>query len=128
MLTFEGFVPGAELGVHETMLDAEGAARWCALFPGDAEVLPNMPPGMSAAVIMRAYTAVVTPRPPGNVHGEQVVDMHHLPRLGDLLRTRFVCEGKELKKDRRWVKLASETTNERGELLFTGRMVILWAA
>ncbi len=128
MLRFDDFVPGGELGIDELRLDDGHFLRWYKLFPDDRIHAPRMPPGMTAMVIMRAYTTVLVPRPPGNVHGEQRIELVRLPALGDRLITRLSCFTKELKGERRWVRIATETSDAVGSLLFRGRMAILWAA
>ena len=128
MIVFESFQPGAPLGESPFTFDASALAQWAALYPGDDATAPQMPPGMVSMIVMRAYMATITPRPPGNVHASQHIEMHRLPKLGETIRTALTCESKELRKERRWVHLASVSTDTRGNLLFTGRMTMIWAA
>ena len=128
MLRFDDFAPGTGFGAAELTLDATDFANWCAVFPDDATLWPRMPAGMTSVVIMRAYMALIAPRPSGNVHGAQATTLHRLPLMGEPLHTRLSCTGKELKRDRSWVDFASETFDGTGASLFNGRMRILWAA
>ena len=128
MITFDTFQPGAPLGESPFTFDAFALAQWTALYPGADTIAPLMPPGMVSMIVMRAYMATITPRPPGNVHASQHIEMHRLPNLGDTIRTTFTCESRELRKERRWVRLASASTDAGGNLLFTGRMTMIWAA
>lgn len=125
MFTFERFRSGESYGIDCFTLTAEAVARWRTLFPDDDG--PLMPPGMTAVVVMRAYNALIAPRPPGNIHGAQRFEMHALPRIGETLSTRASCAGKELRKGRRWVYLAFETRRADGDLAFLGRFTSLVA-
>lgn len=127
VLTFDSFAPGTILGRSETVLDATAFRRWFDLFPED-EQGPVMPAGMVAVVTMRAYGEVLTPRPPGNVHGAQRFEVERLPRLGDRLVTEFRCVDKSIRGERKWITFETATTAPAGERFFTGRMAILWAA
>lgn len=127
LLTFASFAPGAVLGRRELVLDAAMFQRWFALFPED-EQGPVMPAGMVAAVTMRAYAEILTPRPPGNVHGAQRFEIHRLPRIGDRLVTEFGCADKSIRRERNWVTFETTTSGAGGEPVFTGRMAVLWAA
>ncbi|HYD71130.1 hypothetical protein [Azospirillum sp.] len=127
MLTFDSMPVGAEMGRRELVLDDGLLGRWLRLFPDDADG-DRMPAGMMAAVTMRAYAEILQPRPPGNVHGAQQFQVIRLPRLGERLVTALTCAGKELKRDRRWIDFATETTGTDGGVRFRGRMSILWAA
>lgn len=126
MFTFQTFEPGTLIGTREYVFDSDALADWLKLFPEDANG-DVMPPGMMAAITMRAYSDALKPRPPGNVHGSQRFEIRRLPRIGATLVTDLVCEAKELKKERRWVHLKT-FTRWAGEPAFEGRMSILWAA
>lgn len=127
MLTFDSMNVGAEMGRRDLVLDDGLMERWLRLFPDD-RTGDTMPVGMMAAVTMRAYAEILQPRPPGNVHGAQQFQVIRLPRVGERLTTVMTCAGKELKRDRRWVDFATETTGEGGDVCYRGRMTILWAA
>ncbi len=126
-LTFESFQPGHVFGALTYTLDKPVFEAWTALYPHDPAT-ETMPHGMTAPVFMRAYAALVQPRPPGNVHGAQRFEVSRLPRLGETLTTTIACASKELKGSRRWVTLEGVTTGEGGAPAFRSRMTILWAA
>ncbi|MCC7427388.1 MAG: MaoC family dehydratase [Alphaproteobacteria bacterium] len=126
MITYDTLVPPQIMGAHELLLDADMFAHWRALFPDD-DTGDAMPHGMVAAIVMRAYTAVLHPRPPGNVHAAQHFDLLRLPRLGERLTTRVTCLAKERRKGRGWVTFGTETEGEAGPA-FSGRMTMIWAA
>ena len=126
MITFDSFTPGEVMGSSAEVLDAAKLRAWSALFPED-DLDGVMPHGMVAAIAMRAYAAVVQPRPPGNIHAVQRFDLFRLPRAGERLVTTVTCIGKEVRKDRLRVTLLMDTGGEEGPA-FRGRMTVLWAA
>ncbi len=126
MYLFETFEPGKLIGRGTLRLGRDLVEQWLTLFPADRDG-DNMPPGMMAAVYIRAYSGILLPRPPGNVHGQQVFTVNRMPKIGDELVTELRCEGKELKGDRRWVRFGSDTRRIDGELMFSGLMTTLWA-
>lgn len=128
MITFDDFVPGHCFGAIPITLDEQLWSSWIQLFPDDAACAPDMPEGMTAVLVMRAYMELVAPRPPGNVHASQSFEVARLPRLGQTVTTAITCTGKELRNGRRWVDLATDSRNEGDEHLFTGRMRMIWAA
>lgn len=126
MFLFDTFEPGTLIGTRSLMLDGDLVERWLTLFPDDRDG-ERMPAGMMAAVFSRAYSHILLPRPPGNVHGAQRFRIAQLPSIGDTLVTNLSCRSKELKGDRRWVRFASETRRDDHTLLFSGLMTTLWA-
>ena len=126
MFTFSTFRPGVEIGRRELVLDAGLVARWRELFPDD-DTGDVMPAGMVAIVTSRAYSDILLPRPAGNVHGSQRFEVLRLPRIGERLTTSVGCESKEMKGERRWVHLATLTTDADREPCFRGRQTVLWA-
>ena len=67
----------------------------------------------------------VTPRPPGHIQGGQTFELHWLPPIGTTLRTEVSCLGKEIRKERRWVKMKFISRDLAGKLVFTGINTIL---
>ena len=128
MITFEDFQPGASFGKADVTLDDTMFENWTALFPDDADCAPDMPEGMTAVLVMNAYTALIAPRPPGNVHASQAFEITRLPKRGQTVTTDVTCRSKELRKGRRWIDLDTESHDESGTLLFTGTMRLIWAA
>lgn len=126
MYLFETFEPGQLIGRGTLRLGRDLVEQWLTLFPADRDG-DTMPPGMMAVIYSRAYSSIVLPRPPGNVHGQQVFTVKRMPMIGDELVTDLRCEGKELKGDRRWVRFGSDTRRADGELMFSGLMTTLWA-
>lgn len=128
MFDFESFRPGEVIGARDFVLSEQALQDWLALFPEDRD-RDLMPPGMMAAVSIRAYSDILSPRPPGNVHAAQEYRLLRRPRQGARLTTKVRCAEKEIRKDRRWVTFDSETTDgESDQIAFTGRMIVIWAA
>ncbi len=130
-MLFDDFTPGAELGVHVERHDAVVAQLWRSIFAPDAtDPAPAAGErlGVATALMMRGYLAVVTPRPPGNIHARQQLQVAALPRPGETIRLRLRCAGKELRRDRRYVQIAVEATGEAARPLFDGTLTLVWAA
>ena len=126
MYLFEVFEPGKIIGTRSLTLSADLVQQWLMVFPQDDQG-DRMPPGMTAAVLMRAYCDILRLRPPGNVHGQQNFSITELPVIGDTLVTTLTCEKKELKGERRWLTCTSQTNRSDGALMFSGIMTMLWA-
>jgi len=126
MFLFDTFEPGAVIGARSLTLTPDLVERWLVLFPDDRGG-EKMPPGMTAVVFIRAYSDLLQPRPPGNIHGAQVFEVRRLPAVGETVGTTLSCRDKELRGDRRWVRFATQTRSAGGEMLFTGLMTTLWA-
>jgi len=126
MFLFDTFEPGKPIGTRTLTLGRELVEPWLMLYPEDRDG-ERMPPGMTAVVYSRAYSDILLPRPPGNVHAAQQFRIAQMPSIGDTLITSLSCEGKELKGDRRWVWFTSETRRDDRTLLFSGLMTTLWA-
>jgi acyl dehydratase len=125
MITYDSFTPGQVMGTREMVLDGAALKEWCELFPQD-DLGGAMPHGMVAAISMCAYSEVLQPRPPGNVHAAQHFELLRLPRQGERLTTTISCLDKERRKGRPWVTLWMETAGPEG-LAFRGRMTVIWA-
>lgn len=128
MIMFDDFTPGESFGAVPVVIDQDMILQWGALFPDDLKLGAEMPVGLTSAVAMNAYLELVAPRPPGNVHASQAFEMHKLPKFGDTIQTEVLCLSKELHKGRRWVELGTKSCDQAGELMFTGRMKLIWAA
>lgn len=127
MYLFDTLSEGTAFGTQVLHLSDTLMGRWTSLYPDD-EPDGRMPAGMIAVASMRAYSDLVAPRPPGNVHGSQRYEMLRRPEVGERLTTSIACAGKEVKRDRRWVHFDTETRGEDGTPCFRGRMTVLWAA
>ncbi|MFQ6690572.1 hypothetical protein OMF49_17415, partial [Bordetella pertussis] len=84
--------------------------------------------GLTVALMIRAYLNVVTPRPPGNIHAQQILSIDGLPGVGETVRSRIRCLGKEIRRERRYLQLEVSGVGERERNLYTGRMNLIWAA
>ena len=125
MFVYDAFEPGKDYGVWPFVFDGAALASWCDVFAEDAGEI--MPPGMTAMVAMQAYMHVIAPRPPGNIHARQQVEIRRLPRLGEQLSTAVRCLGKEVRRGRHRVQLELETCDQAGEPVFITTMLSLVA-
>jgi hypothetical protein len=127
MFNYDHYEPGKDYGSRDFSVDESTVAKWRSVYPGDDD--PGvMPGGMLAMTDIAAVLTFTPPPPPGGVHGGQTFDVARMPRVGDTLRTQVWCLDKEIKKERKWVRIRSETRSVgSGELLFTGIMTTLVA-
>ena len=128
VLRFDAFSPGTIMGRTSERLDESLVALWKELYAGDAEASAEVPVGFSTVLIMRAYMQVLTPRPPGNIHVRQKVEIAACPRLDEEVTTEIRCVGKEVRRGRRYVELQTASTGQDGRELFSGAMTVIWAA
>jgi acyl dehydratase len=126
---FADFEPGAMLGEHAAVYDAELVRQWRLVFAadGDPSWLATEAAGISVALLMRSYLAVVSPRPPGNIHAGQKLRFASLPKPGENVQTRIACIGKEIRRERRYVELDAVAKGEAGRALYAGRLLLVWA-
>ncbi len=118
MFSYNAFIPGASYGSARFALTPDVVKSWSLLFPYDFDG-DMMPASMTSAVVMQAYHELITPRPPGNIHGGQRCQIAKLPSLGEILITHVSCRDKELRKGRRIVHLLFETYMSSGMKSFT---------
>jgi acyl dehydratase len=123
---FDDFVPQAVLGRHEEEIGPAVLRPWQALFPGMPIQAP-LPPGVSVALVVRAYMAILRERPAGNIHTRQRMQFHRGLVPGERVVTELTCIGKELRRERRWVHFRTETTGISGGMVCVGEMSMLWA-
>lgn len=124
---FDDFVPGSALGHATCTYDEAMAAGWRRIFgahqPAGVEAA-----GVALALMMRGYLSVVAPRPPGNVHASQRLQLSALPRPGEQVCTLVACAGKEIRRERRYVEIDVSATGTGQRPLFAGRLTLVWAA
>jgi hypothetical protein len=125
MFDYAAFEPGSTYGEHDFAVTAEEVAAWRSLFGGAGAEW--MPAGMVPVVAMRAYMAVVTPRPPGNVHGASTFRVYRRVRVGETLRTTVGCEGKDIRKGRKIVRLGLHCRGATGDVAFDATITSLVA-
>lgn len=130
-ILFDDFRPGVPMGEYEEVYDAQQAGRWQTIFGSTAQEDANAASeaaSMAVVAMMRAFLHVVSPRPPGNVHARQQLQMHALPRLGETMRIAVTCAGKEVRRERRYVDLGVRATGDGSRALFEGCISLIWAA
>ncbi len=124
---FDAFEPDTVLGSFTETPDHKTLQLWQQLYPMDPAAAGQLPRGMATVLLMRAYMHVVAPRPPGNIHAGQQLEMTALPRLNERVTTQVRCVGKQLRKGRRFVELAAQAHGDGGRPLFSGRLKLIWA-
>jgi len=126
-ITFADFEPGSPLGSHVEACAPALAKSWQSIF-GSADA-GSAAQGASIAVVlaMRAYLAVVSPRPPGNIQARQRFQVHGLPRAGETVRSEVRCLDKQVKRERFYVDLQVQGSGDDGRVLYTAVMTLIWA-
>ena len=125
--TYYQYEVGKVYGEKRFAVDDEVLRKWRTVYPLDAdnEVMPG---GMLAMVVLDAIMFFHTPRPPGGVHAGQSFEVLRMPRVGDELVTEVKCLEKEIKKDRKFVRVQTTTRHgQTGEVMFKGVMTTIVA-
>ncbi len=121
---FDRLHAGMTLGWHDDAIDAAALAAWQAIYggPGPQDPGQPVPSGFAPVLVMRAYLAVVSPRPPGNIH-------RLLPRELPL-RSTVRCVAREWRGPRRSLRFQVDChrLDADARLLLTGELDLLWAA
>jgi len=124
---YERFMPDTLLGEWQETLDSKLHAQWNEMFGDHPSDGAARAAGLAVACMMRAYLGVVSPRPPGNIHARQVVTLHNLPELGEVIRSRVWCRDKEMRRERRHLTIEVIGSGHENRPLYTGRMGLIWA-
>lgn len=128
VVTFDRLVPGTDFGTRTFACSPEALDRWRRIYP--ELPLPadgTVPPGLAAPIVMMAYGTLVAPRPAGNVHASQTFRWHRRARVGEVLTTAVRVLRAEVKGERRWVTIATLTSDAAGRPVLEGELVTLWA-
>jgi len=127
--TFDRFAEDAVIGECTLATDAAQLASWHAVGGRTAGTDTHLPAGLLVALSMRGYMTVVTPRPPGNVHGSSILRWGDASApVGQPLTARVRCLGRQLARERRWVRLGVELARADGALVLAHEIKMLWAA
>ncbi|NYT84148.1 hypothetical protein [Pollutimonas harenae] len=129
-ILFDDFIPGESLGSCELEYDEALVQGWQRIFGRNQGRTGGKAEAASAAVIlmMRAYLAVVSPRPPGNIQARQSIEYASLPQPGQSLLVALDCQSKEMKRGRRYVELLAQGSHSDGSPVFKGVLTLVWAA
>ncbi|WP_179044467.1 hypothetical protein [Sphingobium lactosutens] len=125
---FADFVVGKVMGQVETPISDEKVKAWTELYPWDAEKGGEAPWSMATALMMEAYLKVVAPRPPGNLHVNQVMRIEDTAMIGEAVTIEIMCLAKHVKGVRRVVELQATGLGADRRRLFDGLITLYWAA
>jgi acyl dehydratase len=82
-----------------------------------------------SVIVMRAHSAIVSPRPPGNIHVGQRFTVHAPIELGQDLRATVTCREKRISGTRKIVIFSVGIADAAsGEPLLEGVNTMFWAA
>lgn len=125
---FASFESGQHCGRATLSLDKEFSSRLNTLFDA-ATCDEHMPMSAVPLLLMRAYTTVITDRPPGNIHVGQVCNLVELPKHDAVMEVSVTCAHKEMRKGRRILQFDVTLTDSRTRnLLISGLSTVFWAA
>lgn len=125
--TFNRFVVGHSIGSSIQTISSDLWKKWEGIF--EEPISDNRPPlGMAQFLVMRAFTDVIQPRPPGNIHVGQRMEIYSTPALGQCMLAEIRCADKYVKSDRKLVILEVRFSDQESYiLLFKSRITIFWA-
>ena len=125
--TYDRFVEGSAIGSTLKELDSSAIDRWNVIYDS-GRFFDHMPRGLAQVIIMSAYTEVVQPRPPGNLHLGQHVEVYGIPKVGDQMSCKVFCIGKQKKKEKCLVTFQVDVGLVSSSVtLFKGQLTVLWA-
>lgn len=127
---FEHFEPGSLMGEYSETYTHAQTQRWRAIFGSISASTggPAEQASMAVVMMMRAYLNVVAPRPPGNIHAGQKLQLHDLPCAGETVRMAVRCLAKSMRRERRYIELRVDGSGENGRAIFAGDLTLIWAA
>ncbi|RAI02068.1 hypothetical protein DLJ53_11875 [Acuticoccus sediminis] len=124
LLRFDDFRPGTEIARADMEVPAEAAEQLHRAFPDLAAEDASVE--LTIAMLMRAYTRLVAPRPPGNIHAGQEMRIHRVLTPGERFQARADCIDKETKAGRNWVRFGLVLETAAGPLV-DAKMRFVWA-
>lgn len=126
-LDFASLAPGRNFGTHVEVAGAALLERWSELYPTDTLPPGGTPAGLANVLVMRAYLALVQPRPPGNVHAGMALRRIAPIAAGARVHTTIACTGRDERPGRRFVTFAARTCTEDGAPVIEARLRLAWA-
>lgn len=127
VFNYDHYEPGKKYGTKSFDATPDLIDKWRTVYPDDnaSDVIPA---GMLAMIVVDAVLTCNAPRPPGGVHAGQSFEIQRLPRIGERLATEVVCISKEIKNNRKWVKVRTTTSSlDQGDVVLVGVMTTLLA-
>jgi hypothetical protein len=127
LILFDQLEPGTCLGSTAMSVDRRMLQAWQALY-GPRTESPVLPLAFAPLLLMRAMLAIVSPRPPGNIHVGQTYRIRRMPRIDAALTASVWCSEKDVRKGRRVVKLEIVLTELPGaDPIVSGCSTLFWA-
>ena len=125
--TFEKFVVGTFIGSSLQRVDDEFIESWNSIY-GTPDWEASMPFGAAQLITMKAYTEVVQPRPPGNIHAKQKCRLSRVPVLGREMEVSVSCTAKYIRRNRKVIDFGVDICDaESGQLYAASTLEICWA-
>lgn len=125
---FAAFEEGQDLGTSILSIDDSKSRLWAEVFdqPYDAD-RRQLSNSLLVSVMMEGYLRVAQPRPPGNIHAGQTLQLSGRgPRIEEALTVTTRVTKKEERKGRKWLTFESRIVSG-GDTLLTGEILAIWA-
>jgi len=126
VFTFDRLQPGELVGCRSERIERRALTIWNTIYGGNDG--PQVPAGFAAVLVMRAYLAIVSPRPPGNIHRALTVRAHRPLPYDEPLLSAVTCTAKQLRNGRRYVQFTVTCRAQDGNLCVDGDIDMIWAA
>ena len=124
--TFERFEPGQVFGEIAIEMDSEKRECWQRIYGVSSD--SRLPSGMLVAAMMEAYIRAIQPRPKGNVHASQMLDLKPVALdWGQTVTFEISCRSKQERKGRYWVEFGAVASSAGVEIM-SGTIRSIWAA
>ena len=125
--TFERFIAGSSIGSTIQEVTSDELKYWETIY-GINPSKGDVPLGLVQVKVMSAYTDVVQPRPKGNIHLGQRVEVRSVPPIGRPMLAAVGCKEKRQKRDKNLVLFQVKVSDQAsGDFLFEGALTIAWA-
>jgi len=125
--TYDRFKVDEVIGSSTEVIEEDFGLRWEALYR-DSQRTGALPYGMANLIAMRAYSEVVKPRPPGNIHAAQFCELSEVPVVSRELRSEVSCIAKYIKRERKMIEFRVAVSDvESARLLCESVLTICWA-
>lgn len=125
--TFDKFKINDLIGTSIQIVDQQTFSHWNSLYK-NSDRKSGLPYGISQLIVMRAYTEVVQPRPPSNIHAAYHCRLAKTPSLSKELQAKVFCVNKYMRRKRKMVDFRVDISDsESGMFLCSATLVICWS-
>lgn len=125
--TFDKFKIDDHIGTSIQIVDQQTYWSWNSLYKSSHRK-SSLPYGISQLIVMRAYTEVVQPRPPSNIHAAFNCRLIKTLSLSKEVQAKVFCVNKYMRRKRKMVDFrVNVSDSESGVLLCSATLGICWS-